>query len=472
MGNQSIQDVVILGAGISGLACAHHLKEKAPQLNISILDSASHTGGVMQTIKRDGFIIERGPDSWLSEKKEALELIQKLGLEDELIQTNDVNRRSFILRDKRLRAVPEGFHMIAPSNLGAFIKSDILSLPGKMRLLAEPFIRAKRDSPDESIETFIKRRLGSEAYDYIAQPMVGGVYTGDPAQLSTHLLLKRFVDMETKHGSLIRAMRKNKAASSINQDSGPRYSLFLSLKEGMQSLTDALEKSFEANTISTNTNIESIQFNKKAPHWTIDVGNKSIKTNSLVMALPPSASANLLENTHSELATNLRAVRHESVVTISMGFRRMQIKHKLNGFGFVVPAKENSPLIACSFSSIKFTNRAPYGHVLLRAFVGGPFGKQYFDMNYDELLWLIRKELEGVLGLEGKPLFIESGRFTNSMPQYVLGHKELVQDIESSVRGIKSLYFCGNIHNGVGIPDCIRQAQLAANDLLKEKNNA
>ncbi len=471
MGSQVTHDVIVLGAGISGLACAHQLKEKAPLLRVLVIDSASRIGGTIQTTKRDGFIIERGPDSWVSEKKEAIELIQKLGLEDKLISTADTNRRSFILRNGRLRAVPEGFHMIAPSNIGAFLISDIMRLSGKMRMLLELMIPAKRNTLDESIQSFIERRLGREAYDYIAQPMVGGVYTGDPAQLSANILLQRFVDMEHKHGSLIRAMLKNKHKETTHKDSGPRYSLFMSLNEGMQTLVDALGTSISKDAIKLDSKIESIHYQAKRPYWQISMAGQSLKANALVMAIPPYVSADLLDDVSSEIAHKLRSIRYESVLTLNMAFKRAQIKHKLNGFGFVVPSKEKKPMIACGFSSIKFPNRAPYGHTLLRAFVGGPFGKTYFDMDQDELIWKIRQELKGIIGLEGKPLFIESGRYTNAMPQYVLGHDELVNEVESLSRSLNGLHLCGNAFKGVGIPDCIRGAQVVANKIIKENKS-
>src|SRR6185503_6053495 len=323
--------IVIIGGGISGLAAAHRILELNPEAQVTVLEASSRLGGTIQTEHRDGFLLERGPDSFISEKPHALALAKRLGLESQLIQTNEEYRRSFIVRDGRLRAVPEGFQLMAPSRMWPFITSDIFTLAGKARMAADLLLPRKRinGTTDESLASFVRRRLGEEALARMAQPMVGGIYTADPETLSLRATLPRFLEMEQKHRSLILAMLRQGRAQKIGT-SGARYSLFLSFDRGMQALIDAVTR-INADFL-LNTRVQRLSFNQG---WTVITDkDEQLKADAVCLAVPASIAASLVQDVDTRLADKLRAIRYASTATINFGYRRTAIKHPLNGFGF------------------------------------------------------------------------------------------------------------------------------------------
>ena len=457
-----INRIVVVGGGISGLATANRLIELG-HTNVMLLEASSRLGGTIETLHRDGFLLERGPDSFISEKPQAIELAKRLGLESQLIQTNEKYRRSFIVRDGRLRAVPEGFQLMAPSRMWPFITSDVFSVAGKMRMAAELFVPRKNanGTQDESLANFVRRRLGREALERMAQPMIGGIYTADPETLSLRATLPRFLDMEREHRSLILAMLRSGQAKKSGT-SGARYSLFLSFQRGMETLVRGLAR-INAD-IRLNTRVEGLRLDNRA--WTITTGSEQIGADAVCLAVPAYVAASLLEDISPELATKLRQIKYASTATINFAYKRSDIKHPLDGFGFVVPVIENRSLIACTFSSVKFSGRAPQDHVLLRAFAGGALQPQIFALDAADLLTRIEADLRELLGITGRPLFTEVAKWERSMPQYEVGHLDRVAEIESEVDRVPGLRLAGNSYRGAGIPDCIRSGQAAAESLL------
>lgn len=447
--------IVIVGGGISGLAAAHRLIELgiAPA-RITLLEASPRLGGTIQTEHRDGFLLERGPDSFISEKPQATALAKRLGLESRLIQTNEQFRRSFIVRNGRLRPVPEGFQLLAPSRIWPFISTDIFSLPGKLRMAADLLLPRRRANgiEDESLASFVRRRLGQEALERMAQPMVGGIYTADPETLSLRATLPRFLDMERDHRSVILAMMRQ---GQKRGTSGARYSLFLSFDRGMEVLVDALKRVVP--NVHLNTRVEAIQ--KSEDGWTIRTdGGNSMAADAICLAVPAYVAARLLAN------ERLNAIRYASTATINFAYPREAIRHPLNGFGFVVPFVEKRSLIACTFSSVKFNNRAPEGYVLLRAFAGGALQPEIFAL--PDLETRIEADLRELLGINGKPLFTEVAKWERSMPQYEVGHLDRVEAIENEVRRLPGLVLAGNAYRGAGIPVCIRSGETAAESLV------
>ncbi|MEP6820050.1 MAG: protoporphyrinogen oxidase [bacterium] len=486
--------VVIIGGGITGLAAAHRLLERSrdsgEQVDLTLLEASERIGGIVQTRERDGFLLECGPDSFISEKPAALELVKRLGLESRLIETNVHYRRSFIVRQGRLLPVPEGFHLLAPSRFWPFVKSDIFSWSGKARMALD-LLLPRRDlngsNSDESLAEFVRRRLGTEALERMAQPMVGGIYTADPEQLSLRATMPRFLEMEHEHRSLIRALRKqgsNRDADS--ETSGARYSLFLSFDRGMQVLTDKLEerisncKSQISNnrggrqaSIRLNTAVDSITFEvaeaggDSSPKWRLTTsGNETFFADAVCLGLPAYVSARLLSKLDPQLAAELAGISYASSATINLAYKRADIPHSLDGFGFVVPFIEKRSLIACTFSSVKFAGRAPDSHTLLRAFVGGALQPELFELSEAELLSRVREDLRELLGIERAPLFAEVSKWERSMPQYHVGHLARVKRIEERVASLPGLVLAGNAYTGLGIPDCIRNGEAAAGDLM------
>ncbi|MGI9069058.1 MAG: protoporphyrinogen oxidase [Pyrinomonadaceae bacterium] len=495
-----MKHIVIIGGGITGLAAAHRLLERSQELRkqvqVTLLEAGTQPGGIVQTRERDGFLLERGPDSFLSEKPQALELSRRLGLESRLIETNENHRRSFIVRKGRLLPVPEGFHLLAPGSLWPFITSGIFSWQGKARMAMDLLLPRGRvngaadgntdNSGDESLADFVRRRLGREALERMAQPMVGGIYTADPEQLSLRATMPRFLEMEREHRSLIRALHKQGIPSiggeAKSATSGARYSLFLSFDRGMQVLTDKLEErileykfqiasggSSPQVSIRTNTTVESLTLEggDELPRWILKTGgNETLTADAVCLALPGHVSARLLRNVNAQLASELDAITYASSATINLAFKRADIPHPLDGFGFVVPFIEKRSLIACTFSSIKFCGRAPDGYALLRTFVGGTLQPDMLDLPEADLISRVRDDLRDLLGIERPPVFSELTKWEHSMPQYHVGHLEKVQRIEQRVALLPNITLAGNAYSGLGIPDCIRSGEAAADVLF------
>jgi protoporphyrinogen/coproporphyrinogen III oxidase len=455
--------IVVVGGGISGLAAAHRLVELGvDRSQITLLEASGRLGGTLDTEQRDGFLLERGPDSFISEKPEALALAKRLGLESRLIETNDQYRRSFIVRNGRLRPVPEGFQLLAPSRVWPFITTDIFSLTGKLRIAAELLLPRENGREDESLASFVRRRLGREALERMAQPMVGGIYTADPETLSLRATLPRFLDMERDHRSVILAMMRQGQKAGT---SGARYSLFLSFDRGMEVLVDALIGVVP--NVRLKTRIEKVSFDSRTWRMKADSG-KTFEADAVCLALPAYVAARLLEDVNPRLAAQLNAIRYASTATINFAYPRAAIKHPLNGFGFVVPFVEKRSLIACTFSSVKFAGRAPEDHVLLRAFAGGALQPDVFALDESTLVTRIGVDLRELLNIDRSPLFTEIAKWERSMPQYEVGHLDRVQAIENEVRGLPGLALAGNAYRGAGIPDCIRSGESAAESLVTE----
>lgn len=451
--------IVVVGGGISGLAAAHRLLELGlEKTQVTLIEASERLGGTIETRRRDGFLLERGPDSFISEKPQAVALAKRLGLESRLIQTNEQFRRSFIVRNGRLRPVPEGFQLLAPSRVMPFLTTDIFSVAGKIRMAADLLLPRQKGNDDESLASFVRRRLGQEALERMAQPMVGGIYTADPETLSLRATLPRFLDMERAHRSLILAMMRQ---GQTRGTSGARYSLFLSFDEGTEVLTNAL-----ASTISNvhlKTPIKELAF--ESGTWRIkDESGSTIDAGAVCLAVPAYTAAKLLENVNPRISAQLNAIKYASTATINLAYPRSAIRHPLNGFGFVVPFVEKRSLIACTFSSVKFNGRAPDGHVLLRAFAGGALQPDIFAA--PDMETRIEADLRELLGITGEPIFRETAKWERSMPQYEVGHLDRIEAIENEVRELPGLALAGNSYHGAGIPDCIRSGEAAAESLV------
>ena len=475
--------VVIIGGGITGLAAAHRTHELDPIKTASeviLLEAGPRLGGIVQTEKRDGFLIEHGPDSFISEKPAALELAKRIGLEAQLIPTNERHRRSFVVRRGKLLPVPEGFHLLAPSRLRPFLASAIFSWTGKARMTMEMFLPSQtmNGQSDESLASFVRRRFGNEALERMAQPMVGGIYTADPERLSLRATFPRFLNWEQSYGSVIRALRRagnsrlqsgdvvEQNVTAASDTSGARYSLFLSFAKGMQQFTDELNTRLGATNVQLNSRVTRLGFDGK--HWTITTDRESLAADAVCLTTPAYISAELLRDTHAELADGLREIEYESSGTINLAYRRDDVGHRLDGFGFVVPFVEGRSLIACTFSSVKFADRAPADHVLLRAFVGGALHHDIFQLEEKELLKRVINDLNELLQIKAPPIFTTFARWERSMPQYHVGHLQRVEKIKRFVAELPGLELAGGAYSGVGIPDCVKSGEAAAEMLVRE----
>ena len=367
--------LVVVGAGISGLASAHRAVERAREqgrpLELTVLEGADRVGGTIQTEQRDGFLVEGGPDSFLSEKPWALALCQRIGLEERLIRTDDRFRRTFVVWGGRLHPLPEGFHLLAPTRLAPLLASRLFSWPGKLRMACD-LVLPRGGDPDESLGAFVRRRLGREALERVAQPLVAGIYTADHDELSLSATMPRFLEMEQRERSVILALWRaaRKAPAQHAGTSGARWSLFVTLARGMDELVQALAARLPAGAVRLKERVTAVA--REDGRWRIaTAGGVAYEADALVLAPEAHQAARMLRYVDPALTHLLEGIPHASSATVSLAYRRADVRHPLDGFGFVVPHVERRPIIACTFSSVKYAGRAPSGHVLLRVFLGG-----------------------------------------------------------------------------------------------------
>jgi oxygen-dependent protoporphyrinogen oxidase len=372
----------------------------------------------------------------------------------------------------RLEKVPEGFMLMAPRKLWPLVSTPILSPLGKLRLLAECLVPRRRATRDESLASFARRRLGRQVFERIVQPLVGGIYTADPEKLSLRATLPRFIEMEQQHGSLIRAsLAKGNQVGAPDPaiedgQSGARYGLFVTPREGLASLVAKVAARLPSDCVRLGTAVDSIVCTDGGS-WLIRARSAEdayaeLRADAVVVAVPADRAARLLAELDGELAGKLGRIPYAGSVVLSFGFRRQDVAHPLDGFGFVVPAVEQRRILAASVSSVKFTGRAPDGCVLVRVFIGGACQSELTELDDVALRRIALEELRALIGLRGDPIVEDVARWPRSMPQYHLGHCELVDSIEQRVSTWPTLALAGNAYHGVGIPNCIRSGQQAA----------
>ena len=461
--------VTIVGAGASGLACALRLlelsKEKNVSLELNIMDSGEKSGGTLGTVEKEGFIMEEGPDCFITEKPAALELCRKLGIQDQLIKTNPTLSQSFILKGNKLRPIPEGFYLLAPSRLIPLVTTPLLSPLGKLRAALEPFVKVRRDPQDESVAGFVRRRLGSAVLDSIAQPLIGGVYNADPDDLSLGACMPRFKEMELKYGSLIKALAAIKLKSQ-GQVSGARYSLFVSFKKGMQFLADSLASHIPAECLWMGHPVDSLRPTESGT-WMVVSAGRTREEDAVVLAIPPAKMIPLLGPLDPEWEKLLARIPAHDSATLNLGYRRPDVGHKLNGFGFVVPSREKKLVVGCTFASQKFEGRAPEGFVLLRAFLGQEGVQLIESLGEEAVLQKVLAELNPILKLQKNPVVHHLARYRASMSYFRPGHLSQAARLEQKASETKGLYLAGNGLKGVGIPDCISAGETAAGKIFQ-----
>jgi oxygen-dependent protoporphyrinogen oxidase len=389
--------VVVIGGGLSGLAAAHRIAGRAAvvrrPLELVVLEAKDRLGGAIWTGRRDGFTLEGGADSFITNKPWGVDLCRALGLGGQLLGTDSGHRRSFVVRKGRLVPVPEGFVLLAPSRLTPILTTPILSWRGKLRMLLDLVLPRKADDADESLAAFVKRRLGREVLDRLVQPLVGGIYTADPAELSLRATLPQFAAMEQAHGSLIlAALRQARQDRSVERNaSGARYGLFVTLADGMDTLPKALAAALPPGTIRLGAAARRVGRPEPAGPWLVEMlDGPPIEAAAVVLATEAHASARLIDGLDPELALHLRSIPYASSAIVTVAYRRDQVAHPLDGFGAVVPAIEGRSILAVSFLSVKFPRRAPAGTALLRVFVGGATQPELFELDDEPLVQIVR----------------------------------------------------------------------------------
>jgi oxygen-dependent protoporphyrinogen oxidase len=463
---RAVRRVVVIGAGITGLAAAHHLGEIAAArempLEVTIVERGERAGGSLKTIRRDGFIMEAGADSILVEKPWAAELARRIGLGDQLIPTRAEFRRTLVARAGRLVEIPEGFSLLAPARLGPILRSPLFSPLGKLRMMLEPFIPARREGGDESLASFVTRRVGREVLDRVAQPLAGGIYTADPARLSIQATMPRFAEMERKYGSLVRglhAAERTRAAQSAGT-SGARWNLFVTLRSGIGTLAEALAARLAS---SLRYGTEAAALTRTGAKWNVALGDgATLEADAVICAAPAPVTARLVAPHDRRLGERLSSIGYASAAVVNMTYRETDFPSPPRAFGFVVPIAERRKIIAGSFSSLKYEGRAPAGWILVRTFMGGVLQSEMMRLGDDEMIAAACEEMRLLLGVTAAPAITEVQRWPDAMPQYEVGHLERVDEIERLAAGIPALALAGAAYRGVGTPDCIRSGQEAA----------
>ncbi len=439
----------VVGGGISGLAAAYYLAERGAE--VVLLEREPRLGGLMRTDCVDGCLVERGPDSFLASKPSALELIAALGLKDEVIASNDRGRITYILRKGRLIPLPEGVMMVAPSRIGPMLRTPLLGWRAKVGLGLEFFRRPSPPGGDRSVEEFLAGHYGREVADYIAEPLLAGVYGGDPARLSAQAVLPQFVEMERRYGSLTRGAIA--ARRQADRNAGP---VFRSLRRGLGSLVERLVETLRGRVDFVTGAVESVERG-----FRLRVSGATLQADAVVVACPAWAAAPVLRPLSEELSPLLEGIPYHDALTVALGYSRSDCAGLPPGFGFLVPKLERERLLACTFVHNKFEGRAPANRAVLRCFFGG----DAMDLDDDAVVEAARGELRRILGLNATPLFANISRWPRAMAQYNVGHQDRVKRIESIVRAIPGLALAGNAYHGIGVPDCIRSGKEAAEAL-------
>lgn len=469
--------VAVIGGGLSGLAAAHRLIELShlgqTPVEITLFEANTRLGGIVGTRQIGDYLVDTGADSFLTNKPGAIGLCRRLGLEQKLIATNPRFRGAHVLFDGRPVPVPEGFQLISPSAIGPVLTTPILSPWGKARMLMEPLV-PRANLADESLASFVRRRFGQETLERLVQPLVGGIYTSDPERLSLAATLPRFLEMEREYGSVIRASmsRRSKAGQRPSQhtttddkSSGARYGLFAGLAGGMEELLNALRLAVAANCrIRTGIRIRKVdRLENGATGYQVNLADSSAETfDGVIIATTTYQAASLLSDLDSSLAMELNGIDYASSVIVVTAHKLANIRHPLNSFGLVVPHRERRRILAASFSSRKFPERAPVDSVLIRSFVGGAMQPELYDLDDDQLLRIVREELSDIFGVQGDPEISLIVRYPRAMPQYYVGHLDRVARIEAKTAVFPGLALAGNAYRGVGVPDAIASGEAAA----------
>jgi oxygen-dependent protoporphyrinogen oxidase len=462
--------IAIVGGGISGLSAAYTIEEKRQSgtpVEYVLFESSPRLGGVLVTDRVDGCLVEAGPDSFLTEKPWAADLCGKIGLGDQLIGSNDSERKTYIVARGKLVVMPDGLMFMVPTKIMPTVFSPLFSLRTKIRMAAEWFHPPHKASADETVAEMVERHYGSEMVDLLADPLLSGVYGGEASQLSVRAVLPRFADMESKHGSLGRAMlaarKKMGAAPNI-----PARPLFSSLKDGMQQMTDALVARLDANALRKSSLVQSVIPQDDA--WTVSAGYQSDQFDAVIIATPTHAAAAVLQAADENLSRELGEIQYSSSVTVTLGYGEKVRRSLPPGFGFLVPRSEGRRMLAATFVHNKFPHRAPENRALVRCFLGGARDEQILQSSEAEILEIVRRELRQIIGtaLDAEPLFARVYKWKSAMAQYSVGHLERLQRIEALRQKRPGLALAGNGYSGIGVPDCVRSGAEAAGKILAE----
>ena len=459
--------LVVVGGGVAGLSAAYYAS-KVPGIHVTLCESSDRWGGkiITERVPFEGghFIVEGGPDSFLATKPWAVALCKELGLSERLQGTNTHKKNTYILNRDRLLPIPDGLAMMIPTDMQAILKSRLLSWFGKARMGLDFVLPPKAVNDDESLGTFIRRRLGREAYENLIEPLMSGIYAGDGDQLSLASTFPYLRDLELNYGSLARGAFNMRTQSNGKSLQGSR-SAFLTPITGMAEIVEKLTNYLTSNGVVLRLNTRALQITHYQLLYEVELENNDILTaDSVILATPAFAAGQILSSLNPSLTADLQMIPYVSTATVSLAYRQSDIPHELDSYGYVIPRREGRRALACTWMSSKFPHRAPDGYTLLRVFVGR--AGQDIPWNEAELLAFAREELQQTLSITSAPLFDQVFLWEQAMPQYNLGHPEILKRIDVALENHPGLSLAGNGYRGIGIPDCIHSGELAVQKIL------
>jgi len=458
--------LAIIGGGVTGLAAAWQAHFEG--LDFTLFEATGRLGGILQTeYPEEGVVAEGGAESCLRSKPEFLELCQELGLQDEIISTLPDNSGAFVVREGQLHPIPQGFRLMAPSAWWPFLRSDLISWTGKLRAGLDLFLPVKERLPDateESLSEFVTRRLGSEVLQYLAQPLVAGIYGADPQALSLDATMPLFQRLEQEHGSVIKGLR---AMGTEGQAQGARYNLFFSLKSGFGSVVSAIEEQLPKGSLQTGAAVDKLEPEIDGKGWEVTVrGREPELFDAVVVALPAPLAAKLTQSFLPQVSETLAGICYRGAVTVNISYDRLvYLDHVPRAYGFVVPAQERRPLLACTFNSRKWPSRGSEKRGVLRTYFGGPGMEWALTASDEDLISVSKSELSALLGLDHEPLDYSVHRWPIGLPEYRVGHRQRIQQVRHALEVHPGLRLAGNYLDGVGLPDCVRLGRRAVSEV-------
>jgi oxygen-dependent protoporphyrinogen oxidase len=454
---------VIVGGGISGLSAAYYLAKGGAAS--TILESRARLGGVIETQHVEGCTLEAGPDSFLSIKPAALDLIRDLGLTSQVIGSNDHLRVTFVRKGGRLVPLPDGLMMMVPTKILPLVTTRLLSWGTKLRMGMELFRTPKPKAADESVAQFIEEHYGREAVDYLAEPLLSGIYGGDPSALSVTSVLARFVDLANQYGSLTRGVLAERAKAARHRAGAAPAPLFRTLKGGLGQMVDAAEAAVRGKAAVRRVRAQTVE--RSGAGFRVKLEGDWLDAGQLVIACEAHSGAALLGSLDPRLSELLGAVPYSSSMTVALGFDTADFATPPVGFGFLVPRKERRRLVACTWVGTKFSHRVPEGKIVARCFLGGMDDAGVLAEPDDAIVAAVTSELQEIAGVTAHPRFTRISRWPRSMAQYTVGHPQRLAEIQARTAAIPGLYLAGNAYTGIGIPDCIRMGKAAAEGILQ-----
>jgi len=475
--------IAIVGGGIAGLAAAYELemaRAAGAQVDYTLYEERARLGGSLASEIVNGAVLERGPDSFLTEKPAAAELCRELGLGGELLASNDVARKTYIVVRNRLVALPDGLMFLVPTKLIPTALTRLFGLRTKIRMGLELLHASRPSGGDESVAALVRRHFGQEAVDRLADPLLSGIYGGDAEQLSAQTVLPRLVEMETKHGSLTRGMlaahkRMRDAAkkTATEKQGGAKRTapaIFTALRGGMSQLVDALVARIDPASLRAGRRVSAIR-RAEGGGWSVEAGGTAETYDALIMAAPAWAAGELLGPVDAALGSELAGIPYSSSITLNLIYDEKKIGTLPDGFGFLVPAVEGRAMLACTFVHRKFLGRTPPGKAVFRAFLGGMNREAMLAESDEALIATVRREMAAILGTKTfsadvEPEHAQVSRWRRAMAQYAVGHKERMRRIAARVAELPGLRLVGNAYDGIGVPDCIRLGRQAARELV------